>query len=130
MTDPIADLLTRIRNALRARHRTTLVPASTLKLSILSVLKDRKFISDFHVLEQEPQNAIQLSLLYGEDGAPAMQSLKRVSKPGCRIYRKAKEIRPVLQGRGVSLFSTSKGVFSGEEARKMGIGGEWLCEIW
>ena len=130
MTDPIADLLTRIRNALHAHHETVRIPASKLKVAIVDLLNKNGFIKGWRLLEKEVQSEIEVDLRYIKDGGPAIRGLKRVSKPGCRIYSKAKEIRPVLGGRGVAIYSTPSGVLVGEEAQKKGVGGEFLCRIW
>jgi len=125
-TDPIADLLTRIRNANMAEQSSTHVPASKLKKQILQVLKEKEFIQDFKELtgEQQAQKNLEIKLL------PTKKLyLKRVSKPGQRIYMKAKELLPVVRGYGISIISTSQGIMSGDEARKKNLGGEVLCEI-
>lgn len=124
-TDPIADLLTRIRNASRAMHEKTLVPSSKLKKEILRVLKEKRFIEDFEENGEDVKKWITIKLMGGKD-----LSLKRVSKPGQRIYKKAKELRPVLRGFGISILSTSHGIMTGEEARKKGYGGEVICEVY
>ena len=126
ITDPIADLLTRISNAVRAGHEQTSVPYSKLKATILDVLKKNKFIADFKVAKSGSFDEIEIKL------NPEMQklNLKRVSKPGRRIYLKKNQIKPVLRGFGISVLSTPKGVMTGSEARKNGVGGELICEIW
>jgi small subunit ribosomal protein S8 len=125
-TDPIADLLTRISNAVKAGHEQTLIPYSKLKIAILGVLKKNKFITDFQEVKKGSFNEIEVKL----NPELQMLSLKRVSKPGQRIYLKKDQITPVLRGFGVSIISTPKGVMTGEEARKNGVGGELICEIW
>lgn len=130
MTDPIADLLTRIRNALHARHDTVQVPASTIKVAVVDILKKRGFIKAWRMLEKPVQSDIEISLRYMMSEAPAIQEIKRISSPGCRIYHKATQIRPILGGRGIAIYSTPKGVLSGEEARKAHVGGEFLCRVW
>jgi small subunit ribosomal protein S8 len=125
-TDPIADLLTRIRNASMARHESTSVPSSKMKKLILQVMKDKEFIKDFKEVAQEgPQKAISISLIQGKK-----VTLKRISKPGQRIYKKAEELFPVLRGFGFSIISTSQGIMTGDEARKKGVGGELICEAY
>jgi len=123
-TDPIADLLTRIRNASMARHESTTVPASKMKKQILDVLKEKDLIRGFsETNEAGPQKTVTIKLVPGK-----RVSLKRVSKPGQRIYKRADEIFPVLRGYGFSVISTSQGIMTGAEARKKGIGGEIICE--
>jgi small subunit ribosomal protein S8 len=125
-TDPIADLLTRISNAVKAGHEQTSIPYSKLKVTILDVLKKNKFIADFKEVKKQSFNEIEVKL------NPELQTLnlKRVSKPGQRIYLKKSQIMPVLHGFGVSIISTPKGVMTGDEARKNNVGGELICEIW
>ena len=126
ITDPIADLLTRISNAVRAGHERTSVPYSKLKTTILDVLKKNKFIVDFKVSKSGSFDEIEIML------NPELHTLnlKRISKPGQRIYLKKNQIKPVLRGFGISVISTPKGVMTGVEARKNGVGGELICEIW
>jgi small subunit ribosomal protein S8 len=126
ITDPIADLLTRISNAVKARHGRTSVPYSKLKTTILDVLKKNKFISDFKVVKSGSFDEIEIQL----NSEQKALNLKRISKPGQRIYLKKNEIKPVLRGFGISVVSTPKGVMTGDEARKNGVGGEIICEIW
>lgn len=126
VTDPIADLLTRIRNAVRAKHSTATIAYSKLKVAILDVLKKTKFIEDYKVIKTNhfPEIEIQLN--------PTFQTihLKRVSKPGQRIYIKTGQLKPVLSGYGIGIISTPKGVMTTSEAKKTGLGGELLCEVW
>ncbi len=129
MTDPIADLLTRIRNALLAKHDRLDVPASKLKQSICGLLKSEGYIEDFEVVENTPQNILRVYLRYDLEGVPAIRKLYRVSKPGRRVYRGADEIKPVLNGLGVAVVSTSRGVLTDTQARSLRVGGEILCEI-
>jgi len=126
VTDPIADLLTRISNAVRAGHERTSVPYSKLKTTILDVLKKNKFIMDFKVAKSGSFDEIEIEL------NPELRTLnlKRISKPGRRIYLKKNQIKPILRGFGISVLSTPKGVMTGVEARKNGVGGELICEIW
>jgi small subunit ribosomal protein S8 len=126
ITDPIADLLTRIRNAVKAQHDKTSIPYSKLKVAILDVLKKNKFIVDFKVAKSGAFDEIEIKL------NPELKelNLKRISKPGQRIYLKKGNIKPVLRGYGISVISTPKGVMTGKEAYKSGVGGELICEAW
>jgi len=130
MTDPIADMLTRIRNAILARHGFTLVPASKMKLSIAKVLKDEGFIRDYEVLKGKPQRMIKIYLKYTEKKEPMLAGLKRVSKPGLRVYVQQTEIPRVYGGLGIAILSTPKGVMTGQQAWRQKVGGELLCYIW
>jgi len=133
MTDPIADLLTRIRNAHLAKHDRLDVPASKLKLEVCKLLKEQGFIRDFRALERkegEVTPSVRVFLRYGPDGTPAISSLERVSRPGRRVYRAAKEVQPVRNGLGVAILSTSQGLLSDAQARERGVGGELMCEVW
>lgn len=125
-TDPIADLLTRIRNASMARHETTTVPSSKVKKQILQVMKDQGLIENFSEKSTDgPQKDLVINLILGKK-----VSLKRISKPGQRIYRKSEELFPVLRGYGFSIVSTSQGIMTGDDARKKGVGGELICEAY
>lgn len=130
MTDPIADLLTRMRNALMAKHDRLDVPHSKLKQNICGLLKSEGYIEDFSTVEQEPQNSLRIYLRYNREGVPAVRLIKRISKPGRRVYRGADDIKPVLNGLGVAIISTSKGLVTDRQAREQRIGGEILCEVW
>lgn len=130
MTDPIADLLTRIRNALIARHDRVDVPASKIKVAIVRILKDEGFIKNFKVSKDNKQGMIRVFLKYSEKNIPVINGLARVSKPGRRIYQKATEIDPILSGLGVAIVSTSVGVMTDKEARRQNVGGEMICQIW
>ncbi len=130
MTDPISDLLTRMRNALLAKHDRLDVPHSKLKRNVCTVLKGEGFIEDFEVVESPPQDLIRVYLRYNREGVPAARRLTRVSKPGRRVYRGADDIKPVLNGLGVAIISTSKGLLTDRQAREQRIGGEILCELW
>ena len=130
MTDPIADLLTRIRNALHARHDKVVIPGSKMKVAIVELLKMRGFVLGFRVVDGDVASTIEVDLRYSSGGAPVIAGLKRVSSPGCRVYGKAKDIKPVLGGRGLSIYSTPKGLLAGEDAKKLGVGGEFLCQVW
>ena len=130
MTDPIADMLTRIRNAIMARHDTLLMPASRTKLSIAKILKEEGFINDYEVVRGKPERAIKIILKYYQDSQSAISGLKRVSKPGLRVYVQRNEIPRVYGGLGITVLSTSKGVKTGKDAWRLGIGGELLCYVW
>jgi len=130
MTDPIADMLTRIRNALMARHKTVVVPGSKLKLEIVRILKEEGYIEDYRVIEEKPQIKIEIVLKYDEKKRPVIAGIRRVSKPGRRIYRGYKELPKVLNGLGIAIISTSQGIMTDHEARKRRVGGEVICEIW
>ncbi len=129
VTDPIADMLTRIRNAVMAHHDNVLIPASKIKLSIAKILKDEGFITDYTVLRGKPQRMIKIVLKY-VDGHPAIVGLERVSKPGLRMYVGRGEIPRVYGGLGIAILSTSKGVMTGQEAWRRKLGGELLCYVW
>lgn len=129
VTDPIADMLTRIRNAIMAGHDSVLIPASKIKLSIAKILKEEGFITDYGVLKGKPQRMLKIQLKY-LDNQPALLGLERVSKPGLRVYVKRHEIPRVYGGLGIAILSTPKGVLSGREAWKQGVGGELLCYVW
>jgi len=129
-TDPIADMLTRIRNAIMARHDFTLIPASRMKLSVAKVLKDEGFITDYEVLKGKPQRVIKVYIKYGDKRQTVITNLKRVSKPSLRVYVQRKEIPRVFGGLGIAIISTSKGVITGQEAWRRQVGGELLCYVW
>jgi small subunit ribosomal protein S8 len=130
MNDPIADLLTRVRNAIQAKHATVDVPASRLKVEICRVLREQGFIQDYMVSEEPRPGLIRVTLKYLTDGAPVMHGLRRVSKPSLRVYKGCGEIRQVRSGLGVAILSTPKGVMTGKHARLEKVGGEVLCEVW
>ncbi len=130
MTDPIADMLTRIRNGIQARHDRVELPASKLKVEIARILKSEGFISNYKLVEEKPQSLLRIYLKYAEDGEPVIHGIERVSRPGRRVYRNKQEIPRVLGGLGLAIVSTSKGVLSGAEAAKSGVGGEVLCQVW
>jgi len=130
MTDPIADMLTRIRNAVRVEKPYVDVPSSRFKRGIADVLKREGFIWDWKEVDEEnPTSTLRLELKYGPNGERVIQSIKRVSKPGRRMYIRGKELKPVLGGLGISIISSSRGVISDREARRENIGGEILCEV-
>jgi small subunit ribosomal protein S8 len=127
--DPIADMLTRIRNAIMASHESVLVPSSKIKLSIAKILKEEGFIDRYEVLKGNPQPMIKIHLKY-TDEQPAILGLERVSKPGLRVYVEGHEIPRVYGGWGIAILSTSKGIMTGQEAWRQHIGGEILCYVW
>ena len=130
MTDPIADMLTRIRNANVMRYKEVEVPASKIKVEIARILKEEGFISDYKIKKNNVQNIISLNLKYGQNKERVITGLKRISKPGLRVYAKAEEIPSVLNGLGIAIVSTSKGLMTDKEARKESLGGEVLAFIW
>ncbi len=130
VTDPIADMLTRIRNAVMVRHDSVLVPTSKMKLSISRILKDEGFISDYEVVRGKPQRMIKIRLKYHDRNEPVLSGLERVSKPGLRMYVQKTEIPRVYGGLGVAIISTPKGLMTGQQAWRQGTGGELLCYIW
>ncbi len=130
VTDPIADMLTRIRNAVMARHDLVLIPASRMKLYIAKILKQEGFITDYEVLGSRPQRQIKMMLKYDDKNKPFISGLKRISKPGLRVYVQGNEIPRVYGGLGMAIVSTSNGVMTGQKAWRQGIGGELLCYIW
>ncbi len=130
MTDPIADMLTRIRNATLMRHDRTDIPSSKVKVEIAKILKQEGFIRTFKVIEEGPQGLIRVYLKYADDGEPVIHGLRRVSTPGCRIYTRVESLPKVRNGLGVALVSTNRGVLTDEQARGLRVGGEILCEIW
>ena len=129
-TDPIADMLTRIRNALVARHDFTDVPASTLKTALAEVLKKEGYIRDYELKSQGSKRTIRIQLAYADDGEPVIGGLQRVSKPGLRVYAQRREVPRVHGGLGVAILSTPEGVLTGRDARRRGLGGEVLCYVW
>lgn len=129
LTDPIADMLTRIRNAVRVERPYVDVPMSRVKLGVAEVLKREGFVWDVKEVEADSHKAIRIELKYGPNGERVIQEIRRVSKPGRRIYAKSADLRPVLNGLGISIISTSHGVISDREARRRNLGGEVLCEV-
>lgn len=129
ITDPIADYLTRVRNAISAKHEKVDVPASRLKLEVTRILKEEGFIQNYKVQEESTHQMIRIFLKY-VDGVPMISGLKQVSRPGRRIYSGKDSVPKVLGGMGVSIVSTSKGLMTGHDSQKKGVGGEVLCEIW
>ncbi|MDF1666315.1 MAG: 30S ribosomal protein S8 [Planctomycetota bacterium] len=130
MTDPIADMLTRMRNALRIERNNVTIPRSKIKVGIAEVLKREGYIENFEVDETGPQGSMKVNLKYGPNGEQVISSIRRVSKPGRRLYSTVQDLKPVLNGLGILVLSTSKGILSDREARKQSVGGELLCEIY
>ena len=130
VTDTIADMLTRIRNANGMRYGEVSVPASNLKVSLAKILKEEGFIEDYKIVDDNVQGTIVLTLKYGQNKERVITGLKRISKPGLRVYAKAGEVPKVLNGLGIAIISTSHGVMTDKEARKENLGGEVLCYIW
>ena len=130
MTDPIADMLTRIRNANIVSYQTVGIPSSNLKINIAKVLKSEGLIRNYKIMDSRQHRKIRIFLKYDEKGEPVLEGLKRVSKPGRRVYTGKDRIPEVLNGFGINIISTSKGVITDRQARKMGVGGEILCSVW
>jgi small subunit ribosomal protein S8 len=130
LSDPVADMLTRIRNAVAVKHNHVVMPSSTLRLAIAQVLKDEGYISRFEVTREGSFPQLKIYLKYTEKREPILQGIQRISKPGCRIYTKMAEIPWVKSGMGTVILSTPRGVVSGREAGKLGVGGEVLCKVW
>jgi small subunit ribosomal protein S8 len=130
LTDPVADMLTRVRNAINARHQKVDIPASKLKLEIARILKEEGYISNFKATEEESHRILRIYLKYGNNNEAAISNVQRVSRPGCRVYVRRTEIPRVLGGLGINILTTPKGVMTGRKARKEGLGGELLCEVW
>ena len=130
MTDPIADMLTRIRNANTAGHDTVDIPASKMKKSIVEILKDEGYIKDYEIIDDNIQGTIRVTLKYGANKEHVISGLKKISKPGLKVYAKKHEIPKVLGGLGIAIISTSNGIISDKEARKLGVGGEVICYVW
>jgi len=130
ITDPIADLLTRIRNGVRARHSRVDLPASKLKVEVARILKEEGYLANFKVAEEKGRKTLRLFLRYTPDRRSVITDLRRVSRPGSRRYTGKAGIRPVVGGMGISILSTPRGVMTGQTARKQGVGGEVLCEVW
>jgi len=131
MTDPIADMLSRIRNGIQSHHDRVEIPASKLKVEIAKILKSEGFIRNYALVDKEKiQPVLRVDLKYSSDGEPVIHGIERVSRPGRRVYRNKAEIPSVLGGLGLAIVSTSKGVLAGHDAAKNGIGGEVLCQVW
>lgn len=129
MTDPIADMLTRVRNAIMARHTRVLIPASKMKVAIAGILKEEGYIKDFDVVQDNPQGTLRISLRY-VDKRPVLSQIKRVSKPGLRVYTRRDSIPRVRGGLGVAILSTPQGIMTGRKAYQLGLGGEVICYVW
>ena len=130
MTDPIADMLTRVRNACRAGHRKVDVPASTLKRELARILLEQGYVNEVYLVEDEKQGMLRLYLRYDRDGTPTTRGLRRTSTPGRRRYAKAARMDRVLNDLGIAIVTTSKGVMTDKEARELSLGGELLCNVW
>ena len=130
MTDPIADMLTRIRNGIQSHHERVEIPASKLKVEVARILKSEGFISNYKMVENDGRPSLRVYLKYSSEGEPVIHGIERISRPGRRVYRAKTELPRVLGGLGLSIVSTSKGVMSGSEALKSGVGGEVLCQVW
>ncbi|MGN0528279.1 MAG: 30S ribosomal protein S8 [Eubacterium sp.] len=130
ITDPIADMLTRIRNANSAKHETVDIPASNMKKAIAQILVDEGYIAGYKVIEDEKQGVIRVTLKYGENKSQVITGLRRVSKPGLRIYSNVEDMPKVMKGLGIAIVSTSKGIMTDREARKQNVGGEVLAFVW
>jgi len=129
-SDPIADMLTRVRNALKARHQKVDVPASKLKMEIARILKEEGYVVNYKLVEEGVARSIRIYLKYTPSNEPAIAAIQRVSRPGCRVYVGSEEIPRVLGGLGVNILTTPRGVMTGRSARKEGVGGELLCQVW
>ena len=129
-SDPIADMLTRIRNAIMAKHDFVLVPTSKIKLGITRIFKEEGFIGDYEVLKGKPHRVIKIYLKYRDNNQPVLSGLERVSKPGLRVYVQREEIPRVYGGLGIAIVSTPKGIVTGQQAWRQGVGGELLCYVW
>jgi small subunit ribosomal protein S8 len=130
ISDPIADMLTIIRNGGKAGFAKVDIPGSNIKQEMVRVLKEQGYIKDFKFLENETQGLIRVYLKYVKDGRPTIFGIKRVSKPSCRVYSKSQQIKPVLNGLGISIVSTSRGIMTDKQAREANVGGEILCNVW
>jgi small subunit ribosomal protein S8 len=130
LSDPIADMLTRVRNAIRARHPKADVPASRLKIEIARILKEEGYIATYKVVEEGVRKTIRIYLKYGADNTPVISAIERVSRPGCRVYVGQTEIPRVLGGMGINILTTPRGVMTGRDAHKEHVGGEILCRVW
>ncbi|HRD02235.1 MAG TPA: 30S ribosomal protein S8 [Candidatus Saccharicenans sp.] len=130
VTDPIADMLTRIRNAVRAKKKEVNLPSSQLKIEIARILKEEGYIKNYKIIEDNKQGILNITLKYVDNNQSAISGLRRVSKPGCRIYCSQDSIPKALDGLGIVIISTSKGIMTGQKCEERGLGGEVLCEIW
>lgn len=130
MTDPIADMLTRIRNANTVGHETVEIPASKMKKAIAEILLDEGYIQGFDVIDDNAQGTIKVTMKYGADKEKVISGIKKISKPGLKVYAKANDVPKVLGGLGIAIISTSKGIVSDKKARELGVGGEVICYVW
>lgn len=130
VNDPIADMLTRVRNATMAHHKTVAMPHSRVKVEIARILKEEGYIKDFEIVNQKPAPVLRIHLKYTQDKQPVLTGLKRVSAPGRRVYTGRADIPWVLSGMGIAILSTPKGIMTGQKARRLGVGGEILCYVW
>ena len=130
VNDPVGDMLTRIRNASRARHDKVVIPTSKMKVAVARVLREAGYIADFVEHDLKPQGEITLQLKYGPDKSPVINGIRRISKPGLRVYKRADQLRRVLDGLGIAIISTNKGVMSDRRAREQKVGGEVIANIW
>jgi len=130
MSDPLADMLTRIRNAVMVKFPNVDMPLSNLKKDVAKILKDEGYITDFHIIDDGKQGVLRIDLKYDQNSQRVITGIRRISKPGCRQYVKYDKIPKVMSGLGVALVSTSKGVLADHQARELGVGGELLCEVW
>ncbi|MEE8299859.1 MAG: 30S ribosomal protein S8 [Desulfatiglandales bacterium] len=130
MVDPTSDMLTRIRNASMASYDKAEIPCSKMKINIAEILKIEGYIRNYKTIEDTKQGILVIYLKYNEDKSPVIKGLERISKPSCRIYSRCKKIPRVLNGLGINIVSTSKGVITGREARRLGVGGEIICSVW
>ncbi|MCF6246451.1 MAG: 30S ribosomal protein S8 [Desulfobacula sp.] len=130
ISDPIADMLTIIRNGGKAEFAKVDIPGSTIKVELVRVLKEQGYIKDYKFLEDDKQGVLRVYLKYASEGQPTIFGIDRVSKPSCRVYSKSKHIKPVLNGLGISIVSTSKGLMTDKQAREANVGGEILCNVW
>jgi len=130
LTDPVADMLTRIRNACKARHKTVDIPSSKMKESIAGLLQREGYIQDYEVLPDNKQNVLRVRLKYLDDKNNAIEGIRRISKPSIRVYVNRNEVRPVRKYMGIAILSTNHGILTDREARAKGVGGEVLCEVW
>jgi small subunit ribosomal protein S8 len=130
MVDPLADMLTRIRNGIMASYDKVEIPCSKMKINIAKILKTEGYIRNYKIIEDNKQGIVVIYLKYNEDKSPVIKGLKRISKPSCRAYSRCKKMPKVLNGLGINVISTSKGIMTDREARRMGVGGEVICSVW
>jgi len=130
LSDPISDMLTRVRNSIIARKEEVEMPSSKIKVEIAKILKEEGYIINFRIISDNKQGILKLQLKYGPNGEKVINGLERVSRPSCRIYCKKDDIPQVIKGLGINILSTSTGIMTGEKARKLGVGGEIICNIW